>query len=440
MIFSVLLGENAKTLLVGFNLRNEAVEECLFTASRGIVGTNGCNIDMLYWLVPLFGYLSKVAKSAIDIESLLGATSISHLLSFLGVFVHINTSYMLRESSRLSATPTSSAHSTDESEKTEKKEETEETKIFEKEIIENAEPCIGSSNHCWKVDFRFLYALNPIIIIACTASPVPSLVHLLIVNSNYCALKGWSIPLYLCLSLLVAGHAGFLSVVPAYYLLLRTTLKDRRGKTVHAKDCKTSYITKRSTNLVELIFIPGLIVYFAQYSFSSDYCPMNGTIYETVACLSTAAISSVHQISSCIKSELFRERKLNFEPSAGIIWYLDAQVFGRLSDYFSLLISTQPYIFAIPLLLRLSELRPLHTVRQHLSTYHYILCLLFIYDVFFLLRSFCSHVLFFIIESIFLLVKYFVGKSYRGDNLLFPPRNFFYGYYLFGVIVLRLSQ
>lgn len=289
-------------------------------ASREIAGKDECNIDMLYWLLPMLESILKITKSVFCFESQLESMSTSFLLSLLGLLLHLTTSYVLQKS-------------------------------FLRSVRDQRR----------RIDLRLLYALNPLVIISCTASPVPSLLHLLIVASNYFALKGWITPLYLCIALLVTGHCAFLSAIPGYLFLLRAVVQERRNKTVTTDHHKRKNLYRSS-----LVFILVAVLFFI-LSYPSDKCRLSGN--EHVTCLLTEAFNRGLRTASTACDKLFLRPTITFEPTAGVLWYLDAQVFSRLSNYFSLLIFTQPFLFAIPLLFRLSNSRPLHTVRTYVRTF-----------------------------------------------------------------------
>jgi H+/gluconate symporter-like permease len=195
----------------------------------------------------------------------------------------------------------------------------------------------------------YQYLLVPFYLFSWTTSPVPSVLHLIIVAANYSALKGWKFCLSICIAILVSGHFNFIVTVPAYFCLLRnaSTMKHRRPSLTTANKIDEKTNNKKSS-FKFLVFAMVLSIGFLMLL--QFYNRHNGNKNQSLVNART-----VYRI-------LTRQNGSYNQPASGIFWYLDVQAFDQFSQYFTTLITHQPVLFCIPLLVRLSLLKPLHTV------------------------------------------------------------------------------
>lgn len=304
------------TLFVGHDFTNASIEGCLFRLTRQLPLAQHCTEDMLLWLLPFFDTVSSLTK----IATLANFSGGSIALSFMGVTAHFMTSIVLRNK-----------FSTD---------------TLDKHLARNA---------------SYSYFLNPLLAASCLMSPVPSMLHLLIVVANHSALKGWNLLLYACLSLLISGHSAFICAAPAYMILLRRTTA-----TQHAQTASRSASKGPSRNIsavrwfVAAILVLSVLVAMLPHMEQSGLfsAAQNGGFLDVCRRFMRFLFELLQKISN----HCFKAKKLNYEPGANFLWYMDVQVFSRFSDYFLFLIPNQPFLFVLPLLVRMSPRRPLHTV------------------------------------------------------------------------------
>jgi hypothetical protein len=181
-------------------------------------------------------------------------------------------------------------------------------------------------------------------------SPVPSVLHLIIVAANYSALKGWTFCMSVLIAILISGHFNFIFTVPAYFCLLRnaSTMKYSRASLAQGSIIDEEKIDEKSNYRFRIFAVALLIVFLILLQ---TYNRNNGINQNQL--LTNA--STVYRV-------LTRQNGSYNQPASGIFWYLDVQAFEQFSQYFKTLITYQPVLFFVPLLIRLSFLRPLHTV------------------------------------------------------------------------------
>lgn len=294
------------SLFVGYSLQKETIQECLFLQSKGILSENECTIDALYWFLPLFQFLTRALEVIIPhaIQNVVKLTPYSYIP--VGLLFHAITYYLLKRSSLLI--------------------------------------------NDYQTGISYLYLLMPFYLFSWTMSPVPSVLHLIIVAANYSALKGWTVSMSVLIAILISGHFNFIFTVPAYFCLLRnaSTMNYRRASLTQDGNIKVEKIDEKS-NYRFLIFAVALLMCFL--ILLQTYNRDNGINQKQL--LTTA--STVYRV-------LTRQNGSYNQPASGIFWYLDVQAFEQFSQYFITLITYQPVLFFVPLLIRLSFLRPLHTV------------------------------------------------------------------------------
>jgi hypothetical protein len=293
------------SLFVGHSLQKETIQECLFLQSKGIISENECAIDALYWFLPLFRFLTRAVEDLIpqSIQNVVKLTPYSYIP--VGILFHAVTYYLLKRSSML-------------------------------------------LNSC-QAGMSYLHLLVPFYLLSWTISPVPSILHLIIVAANYSALKGWKFRLSICIAILVSGHFNFIVTLPAYFCMLRnaSTMKHRRASLTTADVIDEKKKNKKSSFRF-LVFAVVLSIGFLMFLQTCNR-------YDGIENQLLVNARTVHRI-------LTRQNESYNQPASGIFWYLDVQAFDQFSQYFTTLITHQPVLFCVPLLIRLSLLKPLHTV------------------------------------------------------------------------------
>ena len=265
--------------------------------------SNECTTGILSWCLPPLTLISKLLEPIAAHIPQTWTPSTTSLIWSLSALLHLITSFTFQKSSQ---------------------------------FVNRKNP---------KADISFIYASNPIILLSCALSPAPSLLHLLIVLAHYSASRGWSILLFICLTLLVTGHTEFYCVVPAYLVLLRASKNKLRIHGVVSKinDNATCFI-KLILTLLFTAFAVFIILHFSTTSLLNGlHAPSSQSLHSAWADWLTRGMGRHH-------------------PAAGVFWYLNAQVFDHFSEYFFVLVNIQPLLFVLPLLLRLSHSKPLHTV------------------------------------------------------------------------------
>ena len=304
------------TLFVGHGFTNASIEGCLFRLTRQLPLAQHCTEDMLFWLLPVFDTVSSCSK----IATLANFSGCSIALSFMGVTAHFMTSIVLSYTSTKDP--------------------------------QDKHPARNAS---------YSYFLNPLLVASCLMSPVPSMLHLLIVVANHSALKGWKLLLYACLSLLVSGHSAFICAAPAYMILLRRTTATQHAQTASRSASKGSsrYISALRWFVTTILVLATLAAVLPYMELSGLFSTaQNGGFLDVCRRFMRFMFELLQKVSNYSS----QAKRLNYEPCANFLWYMDVQVFSRFSDYFLFLIPNQPFLFVLPLLVRMSPRRPLHTV------------------------------------------------------------------------------
>lgn len=306
---------------VGHAFRNESIENCLFSINRRLPISAECSTDILSWFLPVIDTTFRVARIGNDPLFSSIVQSIPFVLPLLGIIFHALTSMILQWSGPV--------HSNQSS-----------------------------------VDSRYVYFFNPVVLMSSLLSPVPSLLHLLLSLASYSALKGWSFLLSICLVVLVMGHFEFICLIPAYINLLRRSIKSESKATIdqnyvtHSKQISIAQHCCRAA-------ISFLVLYLALLLCSECLNFFSIVKYKALMDTVTNFVNRMIQYLLSHVTSIVRRRKLNFEPAVNLSWYLDVQTFTQFSSYILLLISSQPLLFFVPFMVRLSYLKPLHTVRTH---------------------------------------------------------------------------
>jgi GPI transamidase subunit PIG-U len=360
---------------VGHAFRNETLESCLFSIKRRLPISAECSNDILSWFLPLIDMTLGVAKFASYLPFSGIFPSVTSVLPLLGIIFHTLASIILQWSY--------SVHSNQSS-----------------------------------LDSRYIYAFNPVVLLSCLLSPVPSLLHLLLSLASYSALKGWGILLSICLAVLVMGHFEFIYLVPAYINLIRRVISIQSKAAVDQNSTVT-----RSKHIIILIAqhfcraaISFLVLYLALVLCCDCFDLFGIVSYRGLMDPVTSLIDrTTHYLLSIITSIVHR-KKLNFEPTVNVSWYLDVQTFIQFSDYISLLTASQPLLFFLPFMLRFSNLKPLHTVRtlsMNSSSDESAHVLLPVYTIRLnILADLKCYAL-----------KHVIGQPDYGDRNVLPPRN-----------------
>lgn len=295
--------ETTGDLLVGFHFRHEAIIECLFLRTRGLQNSvTACQQDITIWLLPLFGNINVIYDWGTIVHAIV-ATAMIQLITTLMIL-------------QLLKIP-----------------------------VERGD-CGGGNGEggdlLWasKTEtFAMLYFLNPITIISCIWSIIPSLLHLIIAMLLYSASKGWTLPVALCLSLLIAGNGAFICILPAALSCLSRTTGPATYQTseTNSDDRTSRYLLVLWTTIVwGSVLVRALLTDGISMRYSQN--PDGGIIYR---------------------------------PSSGIFWYLDMEVFPRFRQYFTLLVDIAPYILAVPIAVRLSSAKPMHGLTLSLAVVMY---------------------------------------------------------------------
>jgi GPI transamidase subunit PIG-U len=321
MVLLNKLIRNLSLFFVGHAFRNETLENCLFSIKRRLPISAECSTDMLSWFLPLIDTISGVAMTGSNPPFLRIVPSVPSVLPLLGIIFHAFTSIILQWSYTV--------HSKQSS-----------------------------------LDSRYFYAFNPVVLLSCLLSPVPSLLHLLLSLASYSALKGWSFLLSICLAVLVMGHFEFICLIPAYINLLRRDIISESKAAVDQNSTVTSskHISIRIAQHCCLAAISFLVLYLALL-LCCDCFDLFGIAYNRglMDPVKSLVDRMTHYLLSNVTS-IVQRTKLNFEPAVNVSWYLDVQTFTQFSGYILLLTASQPLLFFTPFMLRFSNLKPLHTV------------------------------------------------------------------------------
>ena len=165
---------------------------------------------------------------------------------------------------------------------------------------------------------------NPIMICACALSPIPSIelfllasVSALIEQQSACA-----VPSFI---LLLFAYPTYIVLCPALWALWNYNTISKAGKT-QCNYMATPYFC--------------FIIAITAYLFK-DTDPQ-----------------ILVQRFVFFANPLSAFKGISYEPSLGILWYLDAQAFQSFRHYLAILVLSQPYLMAIPLFLKFGKTQP----------------------------------------------------------------------------------
>lgn len=163
------------------------------------------------------------------------------------------------------------------------------------------------------------YWFNPIIIISSLLSPIPTLLHFIILQVISLTIRNnfiLSFPLMIILLLIDLNYfIPFVMTITSYFFYQNINLK--------------------FSSLRSFYGITYFIIFYLFYWF----------LFDDIAITSKQRVPSKY-----------------FEPGYGIMWYLQAQVFPEYYNYFYTLVKFQPFLISIPLIIRLSKHDILSTV------------------------------------------------------------------------------
>lgn len=317
MVLLLKLKRSLSLFFVGHAFRNETIANCLFIIKRRLPISADCSTDILSWFLPAIDAIFGNAEIGNISPFSHIIPPIPFVLPLLGITFHASTSMILQWSSSV------------------------------------------NSNHSI-LDLRCVYMFNPVVLLSCLMSPAPSLLHLLLSVASYSALKGWSFLLSMCLAALVMGHFEFIVLIPAYINLLRRGINSKSEASAVQNSSSVTHLKHISiAQHCCRAAISFLVLLLCCECFNLFSYPKSKVLMDPV----TNLIDRMTQFLLSNFTSILSRKKLNFEPAVNVWWYLDVQTFTQFSDYILLLTVSQPFLFFIPIMLRFSDLRPLHTVR-----------------------------------------------------------------------------
>jgi hypothetical protein len=188
-------------------------------------------------------------------------------------------------------------------------------------------------NDSWRKYAACIYWLSPLVCLSTVLSPIPSMIHFLVLLIACAVHYRRSVCALFLLSLLVTLQKDYypLFVVVGYALISSAPPMSRNG---------LQLLLRQHGLLLVLYVVAGLWLMHTSVSSptTSPQAPPN-------------ALSVVH-------------------PSFGVWWYLHAQVFSGYAAYFCVLVSAQPFLYLLPLCIRLpnTSLLPVSTHLPHFHT------------------------------------------------------------------------
>jgi hypothetical protein len=185
------------------------------------------------------------------------------------------------------------------------------------------------------------YWLNPVSVISSVSSPIHSLIHLNLSLLYYCAEMKLLIPSVTFLYTLLSYHFPFICLLPSTLISLC-----RKPNSDH-----TSFSLKRI--YIILIFIITICFY----------------LYNSItkSCIGDNKSIPYNQYDGCVNSVFsllihttitkYANSSINYFYNIQFLtkWYLDAEIFHKYINYFNILYYFQPFIFTIPLSIRLQN-------------------------------------------------------------------------------------
>jgi hypothetical protein len=235
------------------------------------------------------------------------------------------------------------------------------------------------------------YWYNPIIFLSALYSPVPSLVHFLILLLEMFILNGIIvIPCFLIMVLSMYNVLFinlFILIVPFYY---REVNKESNENLFHFHIKLSWNIIKKIAVEVTGLFLILLglcfmhrVVPVCYYSFdwmiSNEFTAFQNEFKNLFNVIQRDVYGFTHLIQQLVQNffyllivaihQLFNPTAHIFDaayrPNAGVIWYLDAQVFRSYASQFRNLVFIQPFLYTIPILVRVASLSPHYAVRWY---------------------------------------------------------------------------
>lgn len=200
-----------------------------------------------------------------------------------------------------------------------------------------------------------LYWLNPLTMLSFHLSPIPHLLHVLIAMVLISVTRFDFVTSCASILILVSCSLHFFAMIPSFCLL-------------HLPE-----IPVYKYHFLETVFFVTCIIATVTFSFYS--------LFDVIRHYFDLIFEVVYNM---FYQEVFSVDSRSFSPSMSLLWYLKVQMFIEKSEYFSKLFFSQPFLFGLPLAIRLSE-SPYESVRKLTNlkylTFYIISCKVIIYII-----------------------------------------------------------
>jgi len=207
-------------------------------------------------------------------------------------------------------------------------------------LLINAEAPLSAAPAAWTW-------LNPAMVLSCTLSPLPSAELLLLVGVAYSAThrRVWAVPLF---GLLLCVHPTYAALAPAAWCLW----------------CFSAAPEKKEGAAGPLLFnrmgaVVGGLAVCAALALRPSGLP------DPPRALPRAlTLTPVELLQGAVKGLSFLANPRGFfqgssyEPSLGVLWYMDAQVFSAFRSYVAALVLAQPFLLMAPLCIKFGPTQP----------------------------------------------------------------------------------
>lgn len=171
-----------------------------------------------------------------------------------------------------------------------------------------------------------LYWLNPLTMLSFHLSPIPHLLHVLIAMVLISVTRFDFVTSCASMLILVSCSLQFFAMIPSFCLL-------------HLPE-----IPVYKYHFLETVFFVTCIIATVTFSFYS--------LFDVIRHYFDLIFEVVYNM---FYQEVFSVDSRSFSPSMSLLWYLKVQMFIEKSEYFSKLFFSQPFLFGLPLAIRLSE-------------------------------------------------------------------------------------
>ena len=204
-------------------------------------------------------------------------------------------------------------------------------------LIIDAEVSLSAASVSWTW-------LSPAMVISCSLSPLPSVELLSLVSVAYLATRRriWTV---LPFGLLLSVHPTYVTLAPAAWFLWSVgTIPEKK------KALSVLQLSSWARMIMGGLFVCALL--------ALQPSGLLNLAAQTLALTPGGLLRGPMKDLSFLANPRSSFQGDYYEPSLGIVWYMDAQVFSAVRSYLATLVLAQPYLLVAPLCIQFGHTQP----------------------------------------------------------------------------------